>query len=243
MMERDLPCLEWQFTVKPCAYQEPELVVQRYSKGLGPYLAHYKLPAPSPSPLMYPKVSTNDILMAIPSPGPDAPPFLPATYPTPLEEPPQRSPYPPWTDRAHPATPATPAALHSNSPPANSIPPVTALNSLCENTKTILPAGDNAPPLRPHTYTNKSSSPMPTHQIPVHAKHTAPDTDTWELSDLDLTYIISPPSLAGVPHLRETIDIATNIKMPSPSEHTRNLWCQSEDCHVHQRGGLLTDGV
>ena len=54
-------------------------MVKRDVKGLGPCPAHYALPgAPSPGPFAHPKPSTSNILAALPSFGPGAPPSPPS---------------------------------------------------------------------------------------------------------------------------------------------------------------------
>ena len=136
-MECGMPYLERQPTIEPFARQELESVAWRYLKGPGSYPAHYTLLAPPPG--MHPKVSANDTLTAISSPGLDTPLSLPKTCPTPSEEPLQRSlavSHPSQIDHAHLATPPTP---HSNTLSTNSIPPIHPAQLLVQQYQDYVP--------------------------------------------------------------------------------------------------------
>ena len=137
--------LEWQLNVEPSALKEFESTVCKDFKGLGPYLAHYTLPAPSSGPFAHPKPNTNNIPTAIPSFGLGAPPSPPSTtFPISPEKLLQRSSVGTYPAPVDPPLLPTPPSSHSNIPsPANSMFLIALLNYKGDSMRIVSSAGLN----------------------------------------------------------------------------------------------------
>ena len=147
--------LEWQLNVKLTALQDFGTMIGKGFGDLGPYLALYALPAPSPGSPTHPGPRANSIQVMTPSFRPNAAPFPPSTTSSIRlgEQGSSISSYPAQTNGTYLPTPPV---LHSDVSPCNLMSPVTPQDASHSDTKIMSSAGLNTMQISGNSYLHHS---------------------------------------------------------------------------------------